>query len=350
MNTPSTPELRVAAVQASPIFLDTPATMEKLRNLVREAAQGGARIVAFGESFLSGFPVWTNVLPPVDQHDFQVQMVRSSITVPGPEVDELGSIARESNVTLSVGINEVSDVSVGTVWNANLIFGPDGRLLNHRRKLVATWCERLAWSHGDGYDLHPVHTSGANVGVLLCGENTNTLARYALLAQGEEVHISTYPPAWPFDRSTSRADYDLAEAIRLRSAAHSFEGKVFNIVAATALGDDAVAAVAGDNAEVAGMMRAKPTASMILGPLGQYLAGPLVGDEGILYADIDLEDRIIPKQAQDIVGTYNRMDVFSFEVNKTRHTPIRVQGSTGNRFAESSSAPRRSAAEEEMAQ
>lgn len=349
MTSASTPGLRVAAVQASPVFLDTPATMEKLRNLVREAAQEGASIVAFGESFLSGFPVWTNVLPPVDQHDFQVQMVRSAITVPGPEVDELAAIAGESSVTLSVGINEVSDVSVGTVWNANLIFGPDGRLLNHRRKLVATWCERLAWSHGDGYDLHPVHTSGANVGVLLCGENTNTLARYALLAQGEEVHISTYPPAWPFDRSDDRADYDLAEAIRLRSAAHSFEGKVFNIVAATALGDDAVAAVAGDNEKIAALIRAKPTASMILGPVGQYLAGPLVGDEGILYADIDLEDRIIPKQAQDIVGTYNRMDVFSFEVNKTRHSPIRVQGSTGNGFTESSTA-RRSAAEEEMAQ
>lgn len=316
--------LRVAAVQAAPIFLDTPATIAKLEGLVAQAAGEGAQIVAFGESFISGFPVWTNVLPPIDQHDYQVRMVESAITVPGAEVDQLASIAREHNVTLSVGINEVSPISVGTVWNANLVFGSDGELINHRRKLVATWCERLAWSHGDGYDLHPVDAAGAKVGVLLCGENTNTLARYALLAQGEEVHIATYPPAWPFDRSDGREEYDLAESIRLRSAAHSFEGKVFNIVAATALDDTAVEEVARGDESIAKVMRARPPASMILGPVGQYLAGPLTDGEGILYADLDLRDRIIPKQAQDIVGTYNRMDVFSFGLNKTRHEQVTV--------------------------
>lgn len=316
--------VRVAAVQAAPVFLDTQATIDKLDSLVATAAAEGAQIIAFGESFVSGFPIWTSVLPPIDQHDFQVRMVDSAIEVPGPEADQLASIARHHGVTLSVGINEVSSVSVGTVWNSNLIFSSEGELLNHRRKLVATWCERLAWSHGDGHDLEPVMAAGAKIGMLLCGENTNTLARYALLAQGEEVHIASYPPTWPFDRAASREDYDLAEAIHLRSAAHSFEGKVFNIVAATALDDIAVEAVARGDESIAAIMRAKPTASMILGPVGQYMAGPLTADEGILYADLDLHDRIIPKQAQDIVGTYNRMDVFSFGLNKTRHEPIAV--------------------------
>ncbi len=331
MKTESPSTIRVAAVQAAPAFLDTPATIAKVGSLVKEAAEQGAEIVAFGESFVSGFPIWTSVLPPIDQHDFQVRMVESAIEVPGPEVDQLAAIARNNKVTLSVGINEVSAVSVGTVWNANLMFNPDGALINHRRKLVATWCERLAWSHGDGYNLEPVQTSGANVGVLLCGENTNTLARFALLAQGEEVHISTYPPTWPFDRSSDRANYDLAEAIHLRSAAHSFEGKVFNVVAATALDETAVSEVARGDEGIATLMRSHPTTSMILGPLGQYLAGPLPGEEGILYADIDLKDRIIPKQAQDIVGTYNRMDVFSFGVNKKRHVPITVEGESAQR-------------------
>ncbi|WP_457140045.1 carbon-nitrogen hydrolase family protein [Modestobacter sp. SYSU DS0511] len=316
----STP-LRVAAVQAAPVMFDTEATIDKLEGLVAQAASEGAQLVAFGESFIAGFPLWTSVLPPVDQHDFQVRMVESAIEVPGPQVRRLGAIARDHGVTLSVGVNEVSRVSVGTVWNANLVFSHDGELVNHRRKLVATWCERLAWSHGDAHDLQPVDVDGAQVGVLLCGENTNTLARYALLAQGEEVHIATYPPAWPFDRSDAREEYDLAESIRLRSAAHSFEGKVFNIVASTALGDDAVELVSGGDESIVKLLGAKPTASMILGPTGQYLAGPLVGEEGILYADLTLADRIVPKQAHDIVGTYNRFDVFALSVDKTRHEP-----------------------------
>lgn len=314
--------LRVAAVQAAPTLFDTDATITKLEGLVREAASEGAQVIAFGESFISGFPIWANVLAPVDQHDFQMQLVESAIEVPGPEVSRLASIAREHQVGLSVGINEVSTVSVGTVWNANLIFGPDGTLLNHRRKLVATWAERLVWSHGDGHDLEPVEIKGTRLGMLLCGENTNPLARYALIAQGEEVHIAAYPPAWPFDRSDSREEYDLTESIHLRSAAHSFEGKVFNIVASTALDDRAVDLVARGDESIVKMLRSKPTASMILGPSGQYLAGPLVGDEGILYADVNPRDRIVPKQAHDVTGTYQRMDVFSFDVNKTRHVPL----------------------------
>lgn len=317
-------QLRVAAVQAAPALFDTDTTLTKLEGLVREAASEGAQIVAFGESFLSGFPIWANVLPPVDQHDFQMRLVESAIEVPGPEVSRLASIAREHKVVLSVGVNEVSPVSVGTVWNANLIFGPDGTLLNHRRKLVATWAERLVWSHGDGHDLGTVEVAGTRLGMLLCGENTNPLARYALMAQGEEVHISAYPPAWPFDRSDSRDQYDLSESIRLRSAAHSFEGKVFNIVASTALDDHAVDLVARGDEGIVKLLRGKPTASMILGPSGQFLAGPLIAEEGILYADINTRDRIVPKQAHDVTGTYQRMDVFSFSVDKSRHVPMSI--------------------------
>jgi nitrilase len=321
--------IRAAAVQAAPIMFDTDATIDKVEALVAQASAEGAQIVAFGESFIAGFPIWTNVLPPVDHHDFQIRLVESAIEVPGPHVQRLAGIARDHRVMLSVGVNEVSSISVGTVWNANLMFSPEGRLVNHRRKLVATWCERLAWSHGDGHDLEPVDVAGVKVGMLLCGENTNTLARFALLAQGEEVHIAAYPPAWPFDRSESRAEYDLAESIRLRSAAHSFEGKVFNIVASTALDDAAVDLVARGDEAVVKMLRAKPTASMILGPTGEYMAGPLIGDEGILYADLDTRDRVVPKQAHDITGTYNRMDVFTFGVDKTRQVPVTVIDRSG---------------------
>ena len=320
------PIVSAAAVQAAPVFLDVPATLDKLESLVAEAAGRGAGLVVFGESFVAGFPVWNGVLPPVDQHDLHQRLVEESIVVPGPDTEQLGRIAARHGVVLSVGVNERNPASLGQVWNANLIFDRDGRLVNHRRKLVATWYERLTWSHGDAHDLRPVPLGEWRLGALICGENTNTLARFTLLARGERIHIASYPPSWPFDARGDGVEYDLQDSIRLRSAAHSFEGKVFSVVAATALGDDAVTAVAGDDARRKDLLTGYPTASMIIDPRGAALAGPLFGGEGILYADLDLREEIVAKQAHDIVGTYNRADIFRLHVDTRRHTPLAVDG------------------------
>lgn len=322
------PQVRVAAVQAAPVFLDTQRSLDKLARMVGEASENGAELVAFGETFLPGFPTWCGVMPPIDQHDLHKQLVEQSIVVPGPECRRLGEIARENDVVLSVGVNERSEHSLGQIFNSNLIFDTRGRLINHRRKLVATYYERLTWSHGDAYDLSPVELKGWNLGMLICGENTNTLARYAHLAQGERLHISTYPPTWPFDSSTERKDYDLTESIRIRSAAHCFEGKVFNLVVATALGKDAVAATANGDEGIAARLRGSQPVSLILDPAGEILAGPVDGAEGILYADLDLSAEIIPKQAQDIVGTYNRFDIFTVTMDRSRPAPITVTDSS----------------------
>jgi nitrilase len=318
------PKLTVAAVQAAPVFLDRAATLDKLESLVAEAAGRGAELVVFGESFIPGFPIWNGVLAPVDQHELHERLVNESIVVPGPETRRLSALAARFGVVLSVGINERNEQTLGQLWNSNLVFDRTGRLVNHRRKLVATWYERLTWSHGDAHDLAPVPLDGWRLGTLICGENTNTLARFTLLAQGERLHIATYPPSWPFNARAEGGDYDLAESIRIRAAAHSFEGKVFSVVAATALGEDAIDAVAAGNSRIEKMLTAQPTASMVLGPDGQAIAGPLVGVEGILYAEVDLRREIIAKQAHDIVGTYNRADIFQLSVDTRRHVPLRL--------------------------
>jgi nitrilase len=328
MSTLHLPRVSVAAVQAAPVFLDLAATLDKMEGLVAEAAGRGAELVVFGEAFLAGFPIWNGVLAPVDQHELHTRLVEESVTVPGPAVERLSSLAARHGVVLSVGVNERNPVSLGQVWNSNLVFDRTGQLVNHRRKLVATWYERLTWSHGDAHDLAPVPLDGWNLGALICGENTNTLARFTLLAQGERLHIATYPPAWPFDSRPQAGEYDLEDAIRLRSAAHAFEGKVFSVVAATALDDEAVAAVAGGDARIEKMLTSYPTASLIVGPQGQTIAGPLVGEEGILYAEVDLREEIVPKQAHDIVGTYNRADIFQLHVDTRRHTPLLRRGET----------------------
>jgi nitrilase/aliphatic nitrilase len=317
------PTVAVAAVQAAPVFLDRSATLDKLESLVGEAAGHGAELVVFGESFVAGFPIWNGVLAPVDQHELHARLVTESIVVPGPETRRLGALAARHGVVLSVGVNERNPVSLGQVWNANLVFDRTGRLVNHRRKLVATWYERLTWSHGDAHDLAPVPLGGWQLGALICGENTNTLARFTLLAQGERLHVASYPPSWPFDARVDGGGYDLAENIRIRAAAHCFEGKVFTVVAATALDDTAIAEVAAGDARIEKMLTAHPTASMVVGPDGQLVAGPLLGGEGILYADVDLGLEVIAKQAHDIVGTYQRADIFQLSVDTRRPEPLR---------------------------
>ncbi|HET9876704.1 MAG TPA: carbon-nitrogen hydrolase family protein [Mycobacterium sp.] len=320
------PSLRVAAVQAAPIFLDSPATLDKIERIVADAATGGAQLVVFGEAFLPGFPVWNAVLAPIDQHDLHERLVVASIVVPGPETDRLGGIARDHGVTLSVGVNERNSESLGQLWNTNLIFDRSGQLVNHRRKLVATWYERLTWSHGDAYDLRPVELDGWKLGALICGENTNTLARFTLLAQGERLHIATYPPAWPFDGRTATYDYDLAQNIQLRAAAHAFEGKVFVVVAATTLDDVALHQVARGDARIEKALTAAPPVSMIVGPDGRLVAGPMAEPEGILYGDVDLQREVVAKQAHDIVGTYNRAEIFNLSVDMRRHSILQAHG------------------------
>lgn len=318
------PVVRVAAVQAAPVFLDREATLDKLESLVADAAAHGAELVVFGETFVSGFPIWGSVLPPVDQHDLHLRLFESAMTVPGPEVERLSRIAARHQVVLSVGVNERASHSLGQLFNSNLIFDRTGALVNHRRKLVGTWHERLTWSHGDAKDLEPVDLDGWYLGALICGENTNTLARYTLLAQGERLHIATYPPAWPFDQRAGAPEYDLAESIRLRSAAHCFEGKVFTVVAATVLDQEAIDAVAAGNDRIEQLLRATPTVSMVVGPRGEVVAGPPDTPEGIVYATVDLHEEIILKRAHDITGTYNRFDIFDLRVDKRRRPAITV--------------------------
>jgi len=319
------PTVKVAAVQAAPVFLNREASIAKLDQLVGEAAKNGAELVVFGESFIAGFPIWGGVLPAVDQHELHQRLFESAITVPGRHAEMLGQIAARNDVVLSVGVNERAAHSLGQVFNSNLIFDRHGQLVNHRRKLVATWYERLTWSHGDAYDLKPVDLDGWGLGALICGENTNTLARYTLLAQGERLHIASYPPSWPFDQRPGAPEYDLEDSIRIRSAAHSFEGKVFSVVAATALDDEAVDSVARGDERIEKLLRSTPTASLIVGPRGETLAGPLVGQEGILYAEVNLADEVVLKQAHDIVGTYQRPDIFQLTVDNTRHQPIALK-------------------------
>ena len=317
------PKFKACAAHVAPVFLDAPATIQKACSLIAEAACAGARLIAFPESFVPGFPLWAPVQPPIKNHEFFKRLAANSIEVPGPEVSALCAAAREHAITVSIGISERSPVSVGCLWNSNLLIGDDGAILNHHRKLVPTFYEKLIWANGDGDGLRVAETGIGKIGMLICGENTNPLARYSLIAQGEQVHISTYPPVWPTRPSNEPGRYDLAAAIRIRAGAHSFEGKVFNVVSSGFLDKGTLDTLRGIDPEARATLEQSPQAvSMVLGPSGEIISDTLCETEGLLYQDIDVALSVEPKQFHDVVGYYNRFDVFDLKVTRKRLNPI----------------------------
>ena len=309
---------KVAAVQAAPVFLDTQATVEKACDLIAEAASKGARVIALPEVFVPGYPYWNWMMSPLEGSKWFKALYKASIFVPGAETERLARAARSAKAYVVVGVNERSRVSLGTIFNTNLVFGPDGTLLGRHRKLVPTWAEKLTWGSGDGSTLRTYETPYGPLGTLACGENTNTLARFTLLSQGEVVHVANYI-SFPFT-----ANYDMPEAIRIRAGAHSFEGKVFTIVACSALTPQIVDMLCTTD-EQRRLMAGSPNAfSGVFGPDGRLIGEPLIDKEGIVLADIDAERSIEPKQYQDIIGHYNRFDIFDLRVNRRALGPARL--------------------------
>ena len=312
------PVFKAAAVQAAPVFLDPDATIDKAVALIGEAARAGARLVVFPEVFVPGYPYWNWITDPVSGSAWFERLVKASIFVPGPEIRAIRAAARAHDVFVVIGVNERVEHSLGVLHNTLVTIGPDGAILNRHRKLVPTWAEKLTWTGGDGSSLRVVPTRIGNLGALACGENTNTLARFALLAQGENVHAASY-----ISLPVAPKDYDMAEAIKLRTAAHAFEGKVFCVVATSTISDEIIRAMEAVRPDARELLERRSSAySGIVGPDGRAVGDELIDDEGIAYGEIDLNRCIQPKQMHDIVGHYNRFDVFELSVDMAVRRPL----------------------------
>ncbi|MEV7187035.1 carbon-nitrogen hydrolase family protein [Kitasatospora sp. NPDC093102] len=315
---PHLPRFTAAAVQAAPVYLDPAATVDKAVALIHEAARHGAELVVFPEVFVPGYPYWNWTMNPVQGSPWYERLYRAAVDVPGPYVDTLCAAARQAGVVLVIGVNERGRHSLGLLYNTLLIIDANGELLSVHRKLVPTWAEKLTWAQGDGSTLTVHPTTVGPLGALACGENTNPLARFTLLAQGELVHAACYIalPVGP-------EDYDMADSIALRTAAHCFEGKVFSVVSCSTVSPEMVDLLSGDDPQVRKQL-ARPHSALsgIFGPDGRAVTEPLVDEEGIVYAEIDLGRCIQPKQMHDIVGHYNRFDVFRLHVDNRPLRPL----------------------------
>ena len=326
------PRFKACAAHVAPVYLDTDKTIEKACGLIGEAARNGAQIIAFPESFIPGFPVWAALQAPIHGHELFKLLAAQSVAVPGPEIQRLCMAARQHGILVSVGISEATPNSVGCLWNSNLLIGSDGSILNHHRKLVPTFYEKLIWANGDGVGLRVSSTEIGKIGMLICGENTNPLARFALMAQGEQLHISSYPPTWPTRDPADAGRYDLANAIRVRAGAHAFEAKVFNVVSAAYLDQSIEKAIEPLGKDAVRILKDTPAGvSMVLGPQAEQIGETLCENEGLLFADIDLSAAVEPKQFHDVVGYYNRFDIFRMSVENDRREPINLKDREGAR-------------------
>ncbi|QDU97496.1 carbon-nitrogen hydrolase family protein [Lignipirellula cremea] len=319
----SLPVFKAALAHVAPVFLQTQPTIAKACSLIAEAAKNGAQLIVFPETYVSAFPVWSALRSPIYNHDLFRQLAASSLLAGGPELEQVCQTARRSGMVVSLGFNERSPASLGCIYNSNVLIGPEGDVLNHHRKLAPTFYEKLSWAPGDGAGLRVCDTPCGRVGMLICGENTNPLARYTMIAQGEQVHLASYPPIWPSHDPAQAGNYDLAQAIRIRTAAHSFEAKAFNLVASGFMDEPMHQLLCKLHPDAAKILEASPrSVSLATGPSGQTLGEPLQDNEGLLYVDVDVSQCVEPKQFHDISGGYNRFDVFQLTVDRSANRPI----------------------------
>jgi nitrilase len=294
----------VAAVQAAPAFLDREATIEKVGTLTHKAAAEGAGLVVFPETFVPTYPDWVWRTTPWDDDAAALfaMLLDQSVVVPGPATDALGAIAADSHVYLCVGVNEVADRG-STIFNTQLYFAPDGTLLARHRKLMPTGGERLVWGMGDGSTLGVIETPFGRVGGLTCWENYMPLARAALYAQGIDIYLA---PTWDNGDTWVPSMRHIAREGRCYVVGVNFCMRGSDIPAST---PGRKSLYEGDDDWLS------KGNSCIVGPDGHLLAGPLVGEEGILCAEVDATVARASRHEFDSVGHYSRPDVLRLYVD-----------------------------------
>jgi len=323
-------KVKVAIAQISSAFLDRDASIARAVVAIGEAARNGAQLVVFSEVWLAGYPFWSegwdSNLPQWVQG--RVAFRDAAILVPSEDTERLGAAARQHGVYVVMGCNEIDGrAESGTIYNSLLFFGPDGGLIGRHRKLMPTFCERQFWGQGDGSDIRVFDTDIGRIGGLICGEHVMTLARAAMIAEGEEIHIAVFPGAFALHTGPRLEELDTSGAFWGHSSvrAHAFEAGAF-VLSACGIQDPKDISDEFPHKKTMNISYAQGGSS-IIAPLGIPLVEPTFGGK-ILYAELEAW---MPKAMSafiDTVGHYCRPDVFKLLI---RQDEWREAGSQGKR-------------------
>lgn len=300
---------RVAIVQAE-VAQSLEEGLALTRELTHEAAKGGAQLVVFPETWLPGYPVWLDVCRDAALWDhpavkaIHARMAANAVVIPSEASASLGALARETGTVLVIGVVERVGAGPGrgTLYNAILVFGSDGTLLNHHRKLVPTYTERLVWGQGDADGLRALDTPIGRIGALVCWEHWMPLARQAMHDSGEDIHVALWPTAH--------------EQLQLASRAYAFEGRCYVLAAGSLMRASALPPELEPHPErvSSGDQWVMRGGSSIIGPDGKYVVEPVYDEPRILCAELDLARLPGERMALDVAGHYARRDVLRLEV------------------------------------
>lgn len=310
---------RMAAVQAAPILFNKAASIEKACRLIADAARGGADIIAFGETWLPGYPFWVEGGIVDLTWTASAEYIDNAIILGGPETDALCAAAREAGADVVIGIAEKDPHTEGAVYATALTIGREGAILGRHRKLKPTHAERIIWADGDAAGLKVHARAYAKISALNCWEHQMMLPGYALAAQGTQVHCALWP-GW--EKVARKEDYCWARQ-HLLSRAFASQAAAYVVCAAGIRRASDIP----DRLKPLGVWE-HTGQSVIIDPRGEIIAGPIEG-EGVLYADGSLEVVRAAKAACDIAGHYARPDIFKFEVDDSLRPAARFGSGTG---------------------
>ena len=314
---------KAAIIQHPPVFLNLAQSVAKACDLIAQAAAQGAQLIAFPETWLPGYPIWLDEAPQaaVWGHApasalYQI-LVDNSLALPGPELAQLQTATQRAKAYVVMGAHERAG---GTLYNTTLYLAPDGTYRTHR-KLMPTYTERLVWGQGDGSTLNTLDTEYGVLGGLICWEHWMPLARAAMHAKHEAIHVAQWPGVHDLHQVASRH--------------YAFEGQCFVLAAGTALTRGDVLAgfdsLGLAQSEARALLESIPGderewlqrgGSAIIAPNAKYLAGPLFDTTGILCAELDPTLIARGHLVMDTMGHYARPDVFQLTVNEQPHVNV----------------------------
>lgn len=308
--------VKVAIVQAE-VAEDLASGLELTRVKALEAAAGGAELIVFPETWLPGYPAWLDSCRDAALWDHApvkaifARIAENSVAIPGPEFDHLQATARDVGATLVVGLSERVDRGAGrgTLYNSLVTIGPDGRLLNHHRKLMPTYTERLIWGAGDVEGLRAVDTPAGRVSALVCWEHWMPLARQALHESGEGIHVAVWPTVHELHQVASRQ--------------YAFEGRCFVLASGGLMKAAALPPELEPHPDRVGgpdqwVLRG---GSAIIGPDGRYVVEPIFDRPALVTAELDLGRNRQESMTLDVTGHYHRPELFDFRPLRSGRRP-----------------------------